>query len=120
MGLVRFMMEDFEDLFPPDASKSQRRKVAAAVAKRMVGRNEAYSNLVEDLFPFDIRLSIHPHPNVKKFGFNLVHCDSVWRTPWHSVTVRRADGSFSLMHRCDALSQGFRETTDEDGLVFFE
>jgi pyoverdine/dityrosine biosynthesis protein Dit1 len=75
---------------------------------------------VEDLFPLSLRLSIHPHSNVKKFGFNLVECESVWRTPWHAVTVRRADGSFSLMHRCEALSQGFRETADEEGLIFFE
>ncbi len=114
------MMEDFEDLFPEGTSKSQRRKHAANVAKKMVGRNEAYSNLVEDLFPFEIRLSIHPHSNVKKFGFNLVHCESLWRTPWHSVTVRRGDGSYELMLKSQALELGFRETADEDGLVFFE
>jgi pyoverdine/dityrosine biosynthesis protein Dit1 len=36
-------------------------------------RNDAYSNLVSDLFPFHIRLSIHAHNNSgPKFAIRLL------------------------------------------------
>jgi pyoverdine/dityrosine biosynthesis protein Dit1 len=117
-GLVQFMTEDFEDVLA-NVTKSQRRKVASKTAKKMVARNEAYSNLVEDLFPYAVRLSIHPHPNVKKFGINLVQCENLWRTPWHAVAVLR-DGQWVLMHKSEALLLGFAEKRSEpDGLIYF-
>ena len=49
-------------------------KLASKTAFEMVIRNEAYSNLIELLFPFHIRLSIHGDENsgqMFKFGISL-------------------------------------------------
>ncbi|KAJ2901404.1 pyoverdine/dityrosine biosynthesis protein [Zalerion maritima] len=59
-GFSRFMLEDLE-LHPATKvlSKTKRRKIATAVGFEMILRNQAYSNLVEMIFPNHIRLSIH-------------------------------------------------------------
>ena len=52
--------------------RSQLKKMASKIAFEMMIRNEAYSNLIELLFPFYIRLSIHAHDHGGpryKFGF---------------------------------------------------
>lgn len=123
VGLLKFMLIDLEDTFPADLSKSKRRKACEAVARKMVSRNEAYSNLVEAVFPQAVRLSIHPHPNVKKFGINLVPCPdgSIWRTPWHSVAVKLKDSSWILLPKEDAEKRNCVRMVDEkDGLVYYE
>lgn len=39
----------------------------------MIKRNDAYSNLVELMFPFHLRFSIHAHNNAgPKFGISLL------------------------------------------------
>ena len=47
-------------------SNTQKKKAAAEGARLAMVRNEAYSNMVQDLFSSHIRFSIHPHDNVKK------------------------------------------------------
>lgn len=73
-GFSKFMCEDLA--FHPAmraTSKSKQKKIAAKVAFEMLKRNQAYSNLVEVLFPVHVRLSIHAHPNCgPKFGINLL------------------------------------------------
>jgi pyoverdine/dityrosine biosynthesis protein Dit1 len=72
-GFSRFMLEDLSR-HPLTAalSRSQGKKLAAKVSFEMIHRNQAYSNLVEMLFPDHIRLSIHAHTNAgPKFGIRL-------------------------------------------------
>lgn len=73
-GFSKFMCEDLA--FHPSmkaTSKSKQKKIAANVAFEMLKRNQAYSNLVEVLFPAHVRLSIHAHLNDgPKFGVNLL------------------------------------------------
>ncbi|KAH7122447.1 Pyoverdine/dityrosine biosynthesis protein-domain-containing protein [Dendryphion nanum] len=71
-GQSRFMLDDLAT--PEFLSKSikQKKKTAFAVAAEMIGRNQAYSNLVELLLPNYVRLSIHAHSNRgPKFGIRL-------------------------------------------------
>lgn len=108
-GFTKFMREDLA--FHPamrDISKRKQKKLAALIAFEMLKRNQAYSNLVEVLFPFHIRLSIHAHANNgPKFGINLLGrfaCRTTGSmleemsgspvdtlhipTPWHNCVLR--------------------------------
>ncbi|KAI2626123.1 Pyoverdine/dityrosine biosynthesis protein-domain-containing protein [Hypomontagnella submonticulosa] len=72
-GFSRFMLEDLE-LHPHtrNMSRSKQKKLTAQVAFEMIMRNQAYSNLVELVFPNHVRLSIHAHNNAgPKFGIQL-------------------------------------------------
>ena len=93
-GFKRFPFED--KLRVSEMSTRQKSKDAAARARRVLLRNEAYSSLVNDLFSKHIRLSIHPHDNTKKFGVNLVG-GSLWGTPWHNVLVQDKEQNCKLM-----------------------
>ncbi|OGM47512.1 putative spore wall maturation protein DIT1 [Aspergillus bombycis] len=72
-GFSRFMLQDL-DRHPltQSQSRSQRKKLAAKVSFEMILRNQAYSNLIELIFPDCLRLSIHAHNNSgPKFGVRL-------------------------------------------------
>lgn len=74
-GFSRFMLEDL-DLHPQtqDLSRSKRKKLSSKVSFEMILRNQAYSNLVNLIFPDHIRLSIHAHNNAgPKFGVQLLN-----------------------------------------------
>ncbi|KAF7616902.1 Pyoverdine biosynthesis protein [Aspergillus oryzae] len=72
-GFSRFMLQDL-DRHPltQSLSRSQRKKLATKVSFEMILRNQAYSNLIELMFPDCLRLSIHAHNNSgPKFGIRL-------------------------------------------------
>ncbi|GAV49092.1 hypothetical protein ZYGR_0N04970 [Zygosaccharomyces rouxii] len=108
-GFVKFMEEDLS--LSTHFAKSSRKgfkKTASKVAFNMIKRNDAYSNLVELLFPHHMRLSIHAHTNSgPKFGIKVIspeQCLSVKSldnivepkfedllhipTPWHNCVVK--------------------------------
>lgn len=72
-GFSRFMLEDLSlNEYTRHLSRSRLRKLSSRVALEMMLRNDAYSNLVEALFPQHVRLSIHAHDNAgPKFGIRL-------------------------------------------------
>ncbi|PHH77286.1 hypothetical protein CDD82_3581 [Ophiocordyceps australis] len=107
-GFSRFMLEDLEvNCYTKDLSRSQRRRLASKVAFEMIQRNQAYSNLVELMFPHHVRLSIHAHPNcgpkfgIQVFGPGVKPTNQLSRdgdlmtsndllhvpTPWHNCVV---------------------------------
>ncbi|KAI8625966.1 Pyoverdine/dityrosine biosynthesis protein-domain-containing protein [Xylariaceae sp. FL1651] len=107
-GLSRFMLQDLTGSSFDGQSTSQKKKIASSVAAEMMVRNQAYSNLLELLFPNYIRLSIHAHNNRgPKFGIRLFPRDRVRAiddidgrhepvpvydfqipTPWHNSIVK--------------------------------
>ncbi|EJP61451.1 pyoverdine/dityrosine biosynthesis protein [Beauveria bassiana ARSEF 2860] len=116
-GFSKFMLEDLiRNKYTKHLSRTQVRKIAARVAFEMIQRNQAYSNLVEAVFPRHIRLSIHAHDNSgPKFGVNLLgrnakatdtlplvleHQDGGdilhVPTPWHNCVVQ-IDGHPSVI-----------------------
>ncbi|GAB1321086.1 cytochrome P450-dit2 [Madurella fahalii] len=117
-GFSRFMLEDLEHHpHTQKMSKSQQKKLSAKVAFEMILRNQAYSNLVEMLFPNHVRLSIHAHNNAgPKFGIQLFDPAKVRAvealtpdgelmtsldllhipTPWHNSVVQLA-GSDTIL-----------------------
>ncbi|KAI1479349.1 Pyoverdine/dityrosine biosynthesis protein-domain-containing protein [Daldinia eschscholtzii] len=131
-GFSRFMLEDLElHPFTRTMSRSKQKKLSAKVAFEMIMRNQAYSNLVELLFPNHIRLSIHAHNNAgPKFGVQLFdpkfvraveslspHSSSMTSrdllhipTPWHNCVVKVAGSEMIYVTKAkivrDALAAG--------------
>lgn len=108
-GFSRFMMEDLSRLpFFKDTSRKGFKKIISKIAFNMIRRNDAYSNLVELIFPHHMRLSIHAHTNSgPKFGIKVIspeQCHTVKSledieepkfedllhipTPWHNCVVK--------------------------------
>ncbi|KAG6045429.1 hypothetical protein E4U39_002399 [Claviceps sp. Clav50 group G5] len=107
-GFSKFMLEDLAtNKYTSHLSRTQLRKKSAKVAFEMIQRNQAYSNLVQILFPRHVRLSIHAHDNAgPKFGIQMLGkhvfptdilppngadsncCDKLHvPTPWHNCIV---------------------------------
>ncbi|KAG5916374.1 hypothetical protein E4U42_007686 [Claviceps africana] len=117
-GFSKFMLEDLTtNKYTSHLSRSQLRKKSAKVAFEMMQRNQAYSNLVQILFPHHVRLSIHAHDNAgPKFGIQMLgrdvvptdvlppngsdsnSCDKLHvPTPWHNCIVEiRGDASLYI------------------------
>lgn len=108
-GFSRFMMEDLALLpFFESYSRKKFKKVVSKIAFNMIRRNDAYSNLVELMFPHHMRISIHAHKNSgPKFGVKVIAQDqcSIVKdlndieeptfedllhipTPWHNCVVK--------------------------------
>lgn len=103
-GMIRFMGEELAMYEYP--SNNQREKAAKKLAREMMFRNEAYSNLVTHEFGNMIRLSMHQSTNSgKKFSFKLLPGDQK-HSAWHSAIVKSGE-SIMTMHRKDALAQGY-------------
>lgn len=113
-GFSKFMTEDLSLLeFFDDYSRKGFKKVVAKVSFEMIKRNDAYSNLVELIFPHHMRLSIHAHTNSgPKFGIKIIspkQCKTIKSldseeepiyedflhipTPWHNCVVELKDTS---------------------------
>ncbi|CCH43697.1 Spore wall maturation protein DIT1 [Wickerhamomyces ciferrii] len=130
-GFMRFMLEDLA-LHPVCKKMSKRnfKKTVSRVAFEMIKRNDAYSNLVELLFPFHLRLSIHAHTNAgPKYGIRLINtneCKIIKSldssdepsfedllhipTPWHNSIVKVEGHRYIYLTKSrvvlDAVNQG--------------
>lgn len=106
-GITRFMLED---LSGPDytGTRSALQRRCRDLAYRVIQRSRAWGDLLGQLFPSAIRLSIHPQPcSTEKIGILLGDTPDAWLTPWHSVAVER-DGRHTLMKRAEAERAGAR------------
>jgi pyoverdine/dityrosine biosynthesis protein Dit1 len=76
-GFALFMLQDLaRHPATEHLSKSQRKKLSEKIAFEMILRNQAYSHLVEQIFPHFVRFSIHAHRNSgPKFGIKLLPGD---------------------------------------------
>ncbi len=90
-GVTRFLGEDYGGMDEfAGVSNAQIQKVARVAAYRVIQRSEAWSKHLEEKFPRAVRLSIHPQFRIsKKIGIRLAPVKDRWRTPWHSVAVKR-------------------------------
>lgn len=103
-GMTRFL---FEDSLTPEQTRSRSalQREARARAYEMIQRSNAWSELIERIFPEAIRLSIHPQScGSRKLGLRLVG-DESWITPWHGVLVKTPTGEL-LMKRFEAEALG--------------
>lgn len=104
-GMLKFMEEELAIKSYP--SRNQLHKDAKKVAREMMFRNEAYSNLVRNEFSDCIRLSMHPSVNNgTKYSFQLIPSKEARHSAWHSALVIKSDGTMATMHRKDAEAMG--------------
>jgi L-tyrosine isonitrile synthase len=103
-GMHRFMVEDQTALYP-EISRNRLSKRCKDLAYQMIQRSRAWGDLVGDVFPHSLRLSIHPQPShADKIGFHLIRTKDSWLTPWHGVVVD--DGTnITLVKRSQAESE---------------
>lgn len=107
-GFNKFMKEDLINTpIAKMTSAKKFKKMVSGVAYEMIRRNDAYSNLVELVFPFHLRLSIHAHTNAgPKYGIRMLNpdiCRTVNHdqdeedkllhipTPWHNSVFKISD-----------------------------
>lgn len=112
-GITRFLFED--SLFPAQKrSRAAIQREAKSRAYELIRRSNAWSDLVEELFPAAVRLSIHPQVcGSKKLGIRLVG-NEPWMTPWHGVAMEVPDGHI-LIKRSDAEKLGAKLIYDSLG-----
>lgn len=104
-GMIHFMEEELA--YKEFASRNQLHKAAKRLAKQMMFRNEAYSHLVRQEFPSNIRLSMHPSANNgSKYSFQLIPSPHAWTSPWHCALLIESDGQYATIHRKDAEAAG--------------
>lgn len=115
-GMILFMEEELA--MKSFVSKSQQQKAAKKLAREMMFRNEAYSNLVRKEFASHIRLSMHPSVNNgAKYSFKLIPGNNTRHSAWHSVLVVK-DETYTTMHKKEAQAAGY-ELVTKDGQPFF-
>lgn len=107
-GFNKFMFEDLINTPAAQALSNKKfKKLVSFIAYEMIRRNDAYSNLVELIFPFHLRLSIHAHHNAgPKYGIRLLDpklCSTGLHdqdeedrllhipTPWHNAVFEVSD-----------------------------
>ncbi|MGF6399860.1 pyoverdine/dityrosine biosynthesis protein Dit1 [Pseudomonas frederiksbergensis] len=90
-GIHRFLSEDYSGLKVfAGMSLNAVKKIAKPASQRVIQRSEAWSALLQARYPHCLRLSIHPQLAVStKIGIRLVPTSDLWRTPWHSVAIKR-------------------------------
>ncbi|WP_367127983.1 L-tyrosine/L-tryptophan isonitrile synthase family protein [Saccharothrix sp. HUAS TT1] len=108
-GITRFL---FEDAKTPGfrGSNATLQRESRQRAYEVIGRSQAWGNLLAVIHPDAVRLSIHPQPcGHEKFGIFLQHDgdEDRWLTPWHAVAVEQR-GRFRLMKHRAAKEAGGR------------
>lgn len=115
-GMIRFMETDLA--IRDYSSNNQLHKEAKKVARDMMFRNEAYSQLVRSEFSDSIRLSMHPSiNNGSKFSFQLIPSPKAWTSPWHCA-LAMVNGQYETIHRKDAEKNGY-ELVYKDGRPYY-
>ncbi|WP_262387332.1 isocyanide synthase family protein [Streptomyces sp. TRM49041] len=116
-GITRFLVEDTANW---EGSRSALQRDCRRRAYEVILRSRAWSELIAESYPRNVRLSIHPQNRGEiKFGIRLLGAADAWTTPWHSVLLHHTDGSWELMHRRDAEKLG-REVYQDGRPSHFE
>ncbi|CAR24728.1 Dit1p [Lachancea thermotolerans CBS 6340] len=137
-GFSKFMIDDLSHLAHfKNVSRKCFKKVVSKVAFEMIKRNDAYSNLVELLFPHHMRFSIHAHTNSgPKFGVKIIsgnQCRTVKSlesldepsfedllhipTPWHNCVIKLGDAYYLTKSKVvfEAITSGLYEGQWKEG-----
>lgn len=118
-GLHRFLLEDALSMNFLK-TKNQINKETKSRTYELLRRSDAWSSLLTEYFPNELRLSIHPYElKHEKFGIKLVTSSNKWATPWHNVTVKVSD-KFELMHLKKAKELNVVKKFLKDKYAYFE
>lgn len=127
-GFSKFMEEDLYEYFQKQGvTRKAMKKKISKVAFEMIKRNDAYSNLVELMFPLHLRLSIHAHTNSgPKYGIKLLSTDTIKvvkslqeceepdyddllhiPTPWHNSILKYEGEEKYFITRASVILEAF-------------
>jgi pyoverdine/dityrosine biosynthesis protein Dit1/MFS family permease len=118
-GFIKFCEQDRvwdREKYP---SRSAVKKECGRIARRMMLRNVAFSNLVKDKHGHKLRLSIHAHDNTTKYAVALVEGLKTLRTPWHNCAVQMLDGTHELMSRADCEDRADLQLVEKGGRPYY-
>lgn len=130
-GFNKFMSDDLIHFQRENKLSGKKyKKLVSLVAFEMIRRNDAYSNLVELVFPFHLRLSIHAHPNCgPKFGIRLLNPETCAPhdhnqdvedrflhipTPWHN-SIYKFEGQTKMIVAASALAEEYDASPEYTG-----
>lgn len=117
LGMLKFMGEEFA--YKDFASGKQMKREVKALVRKLMFRNEAYSNLVRKEFASKIRLSMHPSVNDgTKYSIKLLPGDNTKHSAWHSVAVLNGEEIMTL-HRKDAEELGYQLVTKDNQPYYY-
>jgi pyoverdine/dityrosine biosynthesis protein Dit1 len=118
-GIHRFIKEDFKEIHQ-ELSNNQVHKQSKIIAYNIIRRSRAWDQLLKNVYPDTLRLSIHPYPiEHHKFGIKLVPSSDKWATPWHNIVVKK-NSTYHLMKKKEALDLGYLPKVWEGEYVYFE
>jgi L-tyrosine isonitrile synthase len=104
-GIHRFIFED-QLFLANDRSRNSVRKASKPITYQVIQRSHAWSELLNQVYPDVVRLSVHPYPKgYSKLGIQLVPTDNYWITPWHSVVLEK-NAHYQLIKRKEAIALG--------------
>ncbi|CAG8171300.1 unnamed protein product [Penicillium salamii] len=101
-GYDKFMKVDlkFSPVTKDCAGPKQYKKKIKSIAKKMIVRGVEYAELVRQIYPDSLRLSIHPSSGKTKLSCPLIpQKDSFSMSPWHCSVAVLVDGKFITAHK---------------------
>ncbi|KAJ5748033.1 uncharacterized protein N7511_009729 [Penicillium nucicola] len=101
-GYDKFMKTDlkFSPVTKDCLGPKQYKKRVKIIAKAMIVRGVEYAELLRQVYPDSVRLSIHPSSGQVKLSFPLIpQIDSFSMSPWHCSIAVRTDGTFITAHK---------------------
>lgn len=118
-GIHRFIVED-RLVLESEKSKSQIKRESKEIALQVIQRSHAWSSLLDELFPYAVRLSIHPHPaSSSKIGIQLTRATDNWITPWHGGMLLQRD-EYVLMKRAEMEAMGAEPVYRNGALYYYK
>lgn len=116
-GMIRFMEEEIA--IKHYDSRNQKHKEAKRLTREMMLANEAYSRLTRHELSDWIRISMHQSVNNgKKFSFKMIPGTDTHHSAWHCVLAVSDNGTYSTLHKKDAIWRGY-ELMNKDGRPYF-
>ncbi|KAJ5341549.1 hypothetical protein N7541_010673 [Penicillium brevicompactum] len=119
-GYDKFMKVDlkFSPVTRDCAGPKQYKKKIKMIAKAMIVRGVEYAELVRQIYPDSLRLSIHPSSGQTKLSCPLIpQQDSFSMSPWHCSVAVLANGKFITAHK--SLHRQKFELVEKNGQPYF-
>ncbi|CAI7649920.1 unnamed protein product [Penicillium bialowiezense] len=119
-GYDKFMKVDlkFSPVTKACAGPKQYKKKIKTIAKTMIVRGVEFAELVRQIYPDSLRLSIHPSSGQTKLSCPLIpQQESFSMSPWHCSIAVLANGKFITAHK--SLHRQKFELVEKNGQPYF-
>ncbi|KAJ5543103.1 hypothetical protein N7461_009106 [Penicillium sp. DV-2018c] len=119
-GYTKFLKVDlkFSPVTKGYHTPKQYNKRIKTIAKKMIVRGVEFANLIRQIYPDSLRLSIHPSSGQTKLSCPLIpQRDSFSMSPWHCSVAVTADGTFITAHKASHREK--YDLIEKDGQAYF-